>query len=189
MSQIDERAKAVLIPLITGQSILLNPDGQMLVATWIAMKIMVCEFERPEFVVTPQDQRTFLWLNKRIPDDWRVWIARHNDPLWTNSFHRKSVTLHIGEGGTIAPSVRPAKNTQAVVFGIGQLLIQLVSTTVAALNFDIPAEQRHILRPLWPYVSEIIWPPLVTVSPHGVAQIREAFNYYLKTIPWAPGAG
>ena len=88
MSKLDKAAKRVLIPLITGDAALLAESDQALVAAWIAMKIMVCEFEEPETVVTPQSEREHVMRTQSAPATWQIWIANHRDRRWTNSFYR-----------------------------------------------------------------------------------------------------
>ena len=120
------------------------------------------------------------------PPNWRIWIAQHSTIMWKNAYFRTTVTLGFtnAEGAPVPLNNSLAKNTQALTMGIGGLLIQAISTAVPGLEFKVPPERNHIMRQLWPYASEICWPPIVNLSLADIDLMALEFDRILDSMPW-----
>jgi hypothetical protein len=55
-------------PLLLGHPFVLGKYHQEILATWIAMKLLVCEYSVPEDVVTPSLDRSLV-MGRRLPPD------------------------------------------------------------------------------------------------------------------------
>jgi len=169
MSQLDEAAKPIMTRLILSEPIELDPDAQKIVATWFAMKAMIAEFSHPKDVSTQQHERAFLMKNLEPPKTWRIWIASHCSVVWRMAYQRHASTLGFALSGTTPiPPKRPfAKNTQAITFGLGSLLAQIISTS-SGIEFDLPNEIVGQAHQVWPIAKTIRWPPDIILD-HGAA--------------------
>ena len=183
MSLLDDAAKPLLTPLITGVATTLKADDQHIIAAWLAMKVMVAEFSRPADVSTPQDHRTALMKERKLPPGWKIWIATHSSPWWQTGYHRHGATLGFGRGPV--PPKRPSgKNTQSVTLGIGALLAHIIASP-SAVKFDIPDEIGRYLIPIWPITSDITWPP-PPLSDADVELVATAMERTLLPFMWLP---
>ncbi len=82
MSQLQERAKPYLLPLIHGDTTAFYTDAQQLLSAWIAMFVMVAEhFDRYKVVSTNRERR-YLRKELRAPPNWRIWIGDYQHGNW-----------------------------------------------------------------------------------------------------------
>lgn len=124
MSQIEEAAKPILIPLILGRAGRLDQEVQAKLATWVTLKVMVAEQNKREEAVFSEEERNLFMRERAIPSGVSIWIARCFSPLWRNAFLRCSGQLAFS--ATLPPTVIPTterKNVQTSAFGIGELFV------------------------------------------------------------------
>lgn len=151
MSDLEQAAQPVLTPLILGQSIELDVMAQLVLAQWTTMKMLVAEHNAGE-VVTQFETRVKFKATLKIPEDFRIWIAQCGVGGFETGFYRhtSTLTLPMGEPPSHA-------NVQSVTFGIGQLLVHLLSAPpdlpLYSLNVD-----NGLAAQLIPYVGPISWP-------------------------------
>jgi hypothetical protein len=189
MSRLETSAKPVALPLIAGTHAVLEKYRQEILATWLAMKLMTCEFSDPEDLATPELERALLMGRRRPPDIMGIWIARCADLGWSNTYWRQAATLGWAPIGTLPPqpvSLLP-KNTQAQTFVIGELFVQAVSTTVAGLKFHTPPAIGRSMRQIWPFERAFLWPPGPSLSDNDVRFITRAFDRFTSQLPFSPG--
>lgn len=186
MSDVEDAAKPHLIPLLTGRRATLTMYQQKLVATWFTMKAMVTEFNDPALVASTAEERERVMLYREPPASWRIWMARHDTFEWTNSYFRNAATLGNldAQGVYVTPDGSFSKNTQIIALGIGEVVFVAVSTRVPNVGFKVPLESQHVLRQIWPYKSDIIWPPLAALTGAGVHNMISALDRFLNSIPW-----
>ena len=134
MSRLETLAKPVLIPLFTGKSASLNKYNQEVVATWIAMKLVVCEFSVPEDAITPAIERSLLMGRRRPPDITSIWIGNYTGGSWDNAYARFSGGIGVGvkSRGQLSSS---GKNVQSQSMIAGKLFLQAVTTTEYTSHF------------------------------------------------------
>src|ERR1700733_6558835 len=170
MSRLETLAKPVLIPLFTGKSVSLNKYNQELVATWIAVKLVVCEFSVPEDAITPAIERSLLMGRRRPSDITSLWIGNYTGRSWDNAYARFSAGIGVGfkSPGQLSQS---GKNVQSQSMIAGRLFIQATTTTNPWLGFQTPKYAEASLRQIWPYKREFLWPPLFGLSDALVSMI------------------
>jgi hypothetical protein len=116
MSRLETRAKYVLVPLLTGSSRVLSYYDQEILATWIAMKSMICEFSVPKDVATPSIERTLLMGRRLPPETMAIWIGHYKGTGWGNVYIRHAASVGFAPVGTF-PAIPPkellVKNVQA----------------------------------------------------------------------------
>jgi hypothetical protein len=159
---VDERARPILIPLITGQQIRLLPAQQKIVAAWAAMKAMVAEYGESEFVTTHHMQRKYMMRHRVAPATWGVWIAHYRpDPgvmLWQSA----PFVVFPDQIAVRYPDRRPPfRNSQATTQIVGQLLLHVVRCPHPRLvrMFRFKLSSRQALFQIWPPRQySIVWP-------------------------------
>jgi hypothetical protein len=160
MSQLDEAVKPILSPLILGQPASLDRHMQKTLATWIVTKMMVSEFSYPDDIVTPQSERESVMLTLTPPGNWQIWIAHCRAEKWRSGLTRMAMNIGPLDNPPSLPAGQKhiAKNTQLFSFGIGELLINAVSTT-GEIRLGRPREVEKFACFLWPIADHILWPP------------------------------
>lgn len=152
MSQLQERAKPVLLPLINGTSenFDFTEDQCRLIASWAMMFTMVVEFRDALTGAITYEERNAFKLDARPNDKWKVWTGRKKkisskDP-W-NFYHYAWGLID----GPIPEGVSYKHSTQTTTFLVGKLVFHTFSTRDDF--FDVGANQfglSHGLRAVWP---------------------------------------
>ena len=143
MSELETAVKPILIPLIATQPHELTVEAMGVLGQWIALKIMVGERNHPEVAVTPQEDRSKFRATREIPANFRIWIARCGTAGWETGYLRHAAT--IGTSPIVTPQHR-FKNIQSVAFGIGDLFVFVVHTTVDGVLNSNPSESEAVVR-------------------------------------------
>lgn len=189
MSRLETKAMPILTPLLLGQPFVLGKYHQEVLATWIAMKLMVCEFSVPEDVVTPPLERSLL-MGRRLPSDiTTIWIGYYQGSFWSSAYERHAALLGWGNasGPLPVPNDALAKNIQSQTLGIGRLLIQTISTTLGGLDFNSPKLPNNPLRQVWPYERNIVWPTGQAISDPQVRVVASGLDQFTQRLPFSPG--
>ena len=80
MKALEDRTMPILTPLILGKNIYLTPIQQDVIASWVALKCMVAEYETG-FIATTSEQRARMYSIQKSPESgWAIWIARGSNP-------------------------------------------------------------------------------------------------------------
>ena len=123
----------------------------------------------------------------RAPPNWQIWIARQTGILWRISYQRRAFTLGYldGEGIAQSPDGTLAKNTHAITLGIGQLLINVVSSRVPELKFSFrDTTLGRKMHRIHAYERDIQWPPAELLNGAQADQVAAAFDRYTDTLKW-----
>jgi hypothetical protein len=96
MSRLETKVMPILTPLLLGQPFALGKYHQEILATWIATKLMVCEFSVPEDVVTPPLERSLLMGRRLAPDIMKIWIGYYQGSFWSSAYERHASLLGWG---------------------------------------------------------------------------------------------
>jgi hypothetical protein len=169
MSSLESKVKPIMAPLIMGHPSVLTEDNQKAIARWLVMKFMVIEFIKQDKPITPQSERHYVMNNDSPPSNWRIWIGHQKANLWNTAFLTEEAML--GQVSTDNPPSSFAKNTQSISFGIGDLFVQTIHTTVAWLEFN-PPQEFFALHQIWPFQVSFVWPP----GPGGILLDRDSGN-------------
>jgi hypothetical protein len=91
MKDIEDAAKPIMVPMMNGNKIRLNPDAQKKLAAWSALKAMVMEYNQIGNVTTTQNERDVLRTTYLPPNSgWAIWIGhflRRDWPAYLGSTH------------------------------------------------------------------------------------------------------
>jgi hypothetical protein len=191
MSRQDNEIKSTLSALILCKAVSLNEAEQLKLATWITMKAMVAEQSRPDDAASIQGERSLLMADLRPPPSWQIWVARQTGITWRVAYQRRASTLGYldGQGITQSPDGTLAKNTQSITIGLGQLLLNVVSTRVPQLRFSFrDTTIGHAMHPIHPYNRDISWPPSQILDGAQAELVATAFDRYTDTLKWREGA-
>ena len=185
MSEIQNRAKPYLIPLINTELCVLDHYAQSIIAAWIAMASMTGEYvsKSDERIGVRQCDRDWLKDTQTAPSNWKIWIGRHrpvsSDMRWVH------VVGTILDADVLPATLSDADrrpNTQTTSFTIGELYFFAMSTPYPAIantwNWRTARRARGRLVQIWPHTSMgIFWPmPLMTdadAASFGTAVARD----------------
>jgi hypothetical protein len=187
LSEIQNRVKPFLIPLIKGQRTVLGPEAQLRVAAWCAMATMTAEFidRDPNTIAVPQGDRDWLLNNGTAPPGWRIWLAHYRRHKWPAQWVH--LTLPILEGkDTPAPDagyVLP--NTQVTTFVVGELYVHVMSSVdpenINGWAMRLSYSERRLVCIHPAKESLIVWPPR-TLTDRDADNIASAFHRYVEGI-------
>jgi hypothetical protein len=180
MSRLQEAAKPILIPLMTGAPITLRLKHLKLLSRWIAMTVMTVEFLPPAGnTVITQDERNFVHAGEGAPSNWRIWIGRHKRGAWKGHLVRQSIPLTFGEEiPQITKDGHYWPNTQCSTFIAGELYVTVISSALRSVPFKWRFNERanSLLREIWPVRDRVIsWPPPDALTDQDALRIASAF--------------
>lgn len=182
MSDLQQRAKPLLLSLIHGEATALDADSQKIVAGWIAMTVTVAEyFGRKENITITASDRQHIRRTQTPPSRWKIWIGHYTRGNWKphlvhNTFPISSSKHRIKRNELGSP--RP--NTQTTAFTVSQLYIFAASSVT-----DIFEEWRFStiagaakLRQIWPLSRNIVaWPGPTLTDREADAIAGSFFNF------------
>jgi hypothetical protein len=164
MSQLQEKAKPYLVPMLTGNAVTLQRNGLTPLAAWVTMMVMVAEHLNDESVAVTLVERQRFKASQRAPSHWRIWIGRHaavQHPLFTHNIMSFASEEEIERRG-IEGAIPANTHTSTILLG-KHLLIHVMSSPVARSiirRWRIPAMLAPGLTQIWPVVaSPVAWPP------------------------------
>jgi hypothetical protein len=163
MSQLQERAKPILLPLIKGERTVLGLDAQRLLAGWCAMSVMTSDFFYPETQAIPRADRDYLRDHWMPPSDtWKIWIGRYTREKWQAHYIKNSMPITEEDIAEEGDSHVPRSNSQMTTIVVGQLYIHAFSCPFAWLIekiATIPANGFKKVAQIWPTREHFIaWP-------------------------------
>ncbi len=161
MSTLETAVQPILTPLIATQPHTLTVSSMHVLAKWIALKIMVGEHNHPKDAVTPLEDREKFRSTLEIPPNFKIWIAKCGVGGWQTAYVRHTST--VSSTPVFLPNHR-FKNTQSITFGIGDLLVHVLHTTVTDWGPNLSFEPSGVVIPLFPIVDSINWPPIRSLS-------------------------
>lgn len=189
LSDIQNRAKPFLIPLIRGERTGLGSEAQQRTAAWCAMAAMTAEFidRDPKTIAVPQSQWDWLMNNGTAPPGWRIWLADYHRRNWPAQWVH--LTLPIFEAKEIPKNngtdyVLP--NTQTTTFVVGRLYVHVMSSADPE-NIDKWAttftRAIPLLVPFMPSKESFVaWPPARSLTDREADTIASAFHLYVESI-------
>lgn len=156
MSQLEEKVKPTLLGIIENKSVTLTEQNLSILSRWLVMKVMVAEQSEEGTQVTPEVERKKFYENEKIPNYFRVYIARQKT-THESAYLRQSATLALSPDGPSPPLNGMRRNTQTVGFLIGSLFAYVTAARVD--NFDLESSLNlKQLRRIYPNQGgELIW--------------------------------
>ena len=145
MSNLEEKAKPILISLIFGEQFTLDFDSQLIIASWAVMTSIMGEFTDIKTAAIPHAHRKIFMETNRPPVGWKIWVGRYRGEQWKQRYrHHGFALLPRNQVG----KVKPEMNTQSSTFVMGELLIYATSSTI--LDINIEGDISRKLIPIWP---------------------------------------
>lgn len=167
LSQIQNQAKGLLIPLFKGEACQLSLEDQAVLATWIAMATMTGEFlsaDRKRIAI-PQSDRRWLMEHQTAPPAWHIWIGDYERRDWPNQWAKASFPVVNADEVPAVPSGEDQRPTmQTTAFTVGRLFAFAMSSHFpeipAGWDWRTAPLARTKLVKLAPPTGQIItWPP------------------------------
>jgi hypothetical protein len=176
MSQLEERIKPVLVPLIAGNRCNLTGEVQALLSTWAAKTAMVAEHFRPTDNGISQEERTFLMEHFNPPANWFVWIAAYQGERWRDlSIGQVRIALNP------TPISKPSTARyygQATTFGVGHVLFCVVSGSAPDFAVHFNGRDNEGLFQIWPaHPRSILWPPAAILGDEQADTVANIFKW------------
>ena len=152
------------------------------------LKLITAEHAREGTIITPVEDRRAFRSGGDVPQNWKIWIARHEGRGWRNGFLRHSGTVGLVPKGAMPLPVKGplSKNTQFCAFGAGELLAVAITSSVEGFDVGFPREFAHIMRRIQPFEAPVTWPPLVMLSDEAITGIIMEFDAFLGRLKRAP---
>jgi hypothetical protein len=178
MNHIDDDAKSSLLPMMFGNPIGLDRDGQRRVAEFVALKAFVFDNNSREDAVTTLAQRTAFMDRREIPTYTQIHLFHCGEDPWDWQFHR-----HSGIAQSSNPSTPPhprTKNIHSMSIGIGALFVYVLQAFAVDIEFRF---ERLSSRQVWPIVDDaIIWPPPIRATAAEAERITGNMGELIREI-------
>jgi hypothetical protein len=178
MSRLQEEAKPILVPMLTGQTTVLPQIRQRIIARWVAMSVATGEYFNPDLAAVSQAERDFLRLKRRAPSTWRIWVGHYKREDWVGLWVHHSIPIsdkkHVIQ---FFDDGRPRPNTQATTFVVGQIYFTVISSAIVGIpgQYEFADRARRRLFEIWPYRGKPLQWPLPLLSDEEADGISGAF--------------
>lgn len=158
MSELEERARRYLVPMIQGEEDWFDPDAAQTVATWAAKTAVSISYTDLATRAIPGNCRTWIMDRGEPPPLTSVWLAQLEAPVSTEIWCR-SIFLTSDPEEIYQPREEPG-NTYMTGFAVGRLYLMILGTTLDAVGNMQPAGHvRKRFTRLWPDPLCWQWPP------------------------------
>jgi hypothetical protein len=176
MSQLQERAKPYLLPLIAGEVTAFNVTGQKVLAAWITMFVMVAEHFDGYKVATTMKQRRYFYLYREPPAFWKIWIGDYERGSWVGRLAHFALPLASkGRRVETMDNGMPRPNTQTMTFTVGRLFVH-VRSSVTDIFENWHFARRDLLAQIRPIERNIIGWPKTTMADRDADGISADFQ-------------
>jgi len=164
MSDLENRAKAIVEPLIDETTTLIDSEGRLILAEWAVKTSMVFEALRSSgpYVFT-EEERTLIRQSRGLPRFTTVWIAKC---VGSSGPYCSASDL----GGTVVGSDVDA-SAYVTTMAFGPLAIQVLRASVPgadsakSITADIrPGPWNDVAIRVWPTSRVAPWPPRVALA-------------------------
>jgi hypothetical protein len=158
MSRLEEAAKPLLVPLILGESALLDAEERRVIAAWALLRVVMAEYIDPTQIAVPAAHRRWLFKEKKPP--------RHGVYIWMAGYEGEDSAgfyRHVPLASHLDSSYRSEQvNSYGVTFGIYKLVFQVFGATTAPraggdLRQGGDLAERTVR--LWPETRDVVYLP------------------------------
>lgn len=160
MSGLDGQVKQIIQPMMLGESAVITPQEQLVIATWAAMKAMVLEYvwgpDQP--VVSLQEDRDYLFRERRPPENMQIRLAAvesHGRPVLAKRY------VYQGRPQFSMSSTAP-QLALCTTFVLGCFVVQTFSEPGLPIgkSRSAPSAVASDYIPIYPENGESVsWPP------------------------------
>lgn len=190
MNRVEGLAKPILTPLIKGESITLNLDSQSIIARWITMKIIVCEYTQENQSLTSLVERQALMSEGQIPSYYRIYACPQHSG-WSTAFNRHTAIASKDMSGPRPPLDGLARNIEQVTLIIGRMVFHINAARIDDLaieDFLNPALYNGIR--IWPIEREHFeWSSTRSLGAQAIANLANSMKALFKApnVRWMEG--
>ena len=181
MSRIVNSAQTAAYAMIQDESIVIDLNDQIALASWISLSTIMAEFTDPQFAAISSEQRQAFYKSKVPPSNFTVCIGRYRGIDWSGHRYRHHGGLcleSIQDPATIIDST--IANTQVSFHILNSLLVIVFSSTladIASIAHDfIPSGMTRI----WPFPKPVLdWPAHDYIGDTALNALAFSFESYL----------
>lgn len=179
MSRLESSTRAVLVPMIHGEGILLDRNAQRTLAAWALKTASVADHAQgnPWRRTSMEAERRHLAELGEPSADVLVWLAARLDPppaqiyLW---------------GTAAIPAPTAGELDGYVIYGatiaLGPLAFQVLYTTIPQLSVAYALEERPAINLIWPYRAPVDWRDREEFAEEGFADYIDALPSVLRSM-------
>lgn len=184
MSVLENEAKPILLSLMASKPHILDVPVLQLLSRWIAMKVMVVEFSKQNGAVSRREERRRFMQSQEIPENFRIWISQCGQGGWESSFLRHAATLT--PAGMVPEN--EFNNVQTVAFGVGDLFIYVLHTTLAGVMQRLAFSDNMGVTAIHPVPSQTSWPPLRRLTVEQASSLANSLEHVIEEprVSWMP---
>ena len=197
MGRLEEKVKPVVSALVLGEHRVLCVEDQADLAAWICLKTIVMEFfqvkhsDRPLQIAIHEEDRKYLRIHRRPPDNWRIVLAHNRGVKWNSHYgHFRiplvfgNVVLASGEVMHVPMAAAGRPNTQSTTFGLGSMVFYNISTSLKWLKtYSKGDEKAHGLFTIWPSNMELlVWPTSPALTDKAIDELAVSIEHKLRGI-------
>jgi hypothetical protein len=161
MSRLQELAKPLVLPLVTGKTIELSTQDQRTLAFWCAMCVMTAEFlNQDRTAISPLD-RTLLMKDQLLVHNWKIWLGHYERKEWVGQWVHNMMPISSKERVHPTDDGMPRANTQTTTLVFGRLYVHVFSCEYPDVVSKIELGERGnlVLAQIWPIIQTfIVWP-------------------------------
>jgi hypothetical protein len=188
MSQLQEKAKPIILRLVKTQAITLSLHDQKVFSAWATMTTMTSEYIQPSTVAISEGNRQRFYRGKEPLKLWQIWIGDYPRGTWKphRIHHAWPVRTRIRDESKLAANTAP--NTQTTTLIFGNLYLHVASTDIpnAIGRLTFPDEVINtILKRIWPLrFGPISWPPRQTMTDRDADNIAGYLFLSMTGLLW-----
>lgn len=172
MSDLEQAAKPLLVPMIEGRGRALHRDGQRTVATWAVKTAMMFEFTHTEILVVPQEHHHHVARHREPPPQSIVSLAAYDAGRF-DAYYRQHPLRVAGTGAGAVDA--EGHNGYVATLGISHLVLQVFGHTVPV---ELAVERADWIAgsvyDVWPYGDSLTWMPRPALTAKGLAVFADS---------------
>jgi hypothetical protein len=172
MSDLQAKAKSMLIPMLDGNDISLSPSQQAIVRSWAAMTGITLEYTArrdPDWVEIDASRRQHMLKHHSAPPNTLVCLAK----IETSDDARDEFRAAAGMGRADDKFARRTLVYQEMctLGALGVLVLQGVLFEQQARRLSAASDQLMLLKPS--DLRWVSWPPTKALSVEGLAELAQ----------------
>lgn len=168
MSQLEERARPMLLPMLQGRGRELHREGQRTLASWALKTSMMFEHTQgPHRRVIPREEYTYLLEHGQPSERIVVWMATYVGTM------PGSCRLYGLDADVVQGPDRGRRDMYGATVTFGPVVFQVFGTAIAQL-LDGLAITHPGVHQICPYQRSCTWRPTVGFADHDLAGFADA---------------
>lgn len=182
MSQIEDSVKEILTPMLLGHGVELNFNEQNIVALWIVMRTIMAEYSDLKTQAIPQSHREYIYNNRSIPPNWKIWIGKCEGEDWSFRYRHYSMGAYpqYDSLSHIYGTIKLTPNVQFSSMGLGHFFIHAITGPDDILKYSHFDDEVGLIQ-IWPHkfqfllrrYQKIHWPPSKILSENLALNISD----------------